>query len=315
MRPARFRRRRQRTSGHLHPAVIVGICLAAAILLTLLVGNLLNHWLDDEAYQKLTEGEPQAPEEEEPLPINVRKINAYPFEFGSEIGRLFGTPSISLSINSPDGRLSYASPVADYLGIAQDSAYTLSDTIGELCSTVPYVSGVFTPQAFREASPDLQYAAALKEVALMREFVQAGGDELLLYGLPVDAEHLDSVTAYLSALKAALPQTPVGVAVPLSATSSTNGWELIPTLLKSCDFCALDLTAEVLSDPEPSDPKVSPSAQKLLSDSAYYLNYFNMRILVSSSQAPLVSTIEALFYNNFQILSPSVKLEPTEQEG
>lgn len=56
----RFRRHRPHT-GKMHPAAIVGICLAAAVLLTLTVGNLLKLWLDDETYQRLTEGKEEVP--------------------------------------------------------------------------------------------------------------------------------------------------------------------------------------------------------------------------------------------------------------
>ena len=38
---SRFRRRHQHTSARLHPAAIVGICLAVTILITVIIGNLL----------------------------------------------------------------------------------------------------------------------------------------------------------------------------------------------------------------------------------------------------------------------------------
>ena len=40
--------------GALSPLAIVLICAGAALLLTLIIGLMLNVWLDDEAYDRLT---------------------------------------------------------------------------------------------------------------------------------------------------------------------------------------------------------------------------------------------------------------------
>ena len=69
----RFRLRRAYADGRLHPLVIVAVCLVVAVLLTLIVGNLLNIWMNDDLYQRLTgetETEPPAAEEE---PTVVRR--------------------------------------------------------------------------------------------------------------------------------------------------------------------------------------------------------------------------------------------------
>ena len=50
----RFRRHPQH-GGKWNPLAIVGICLAAAILCTAIVGNILRIRLDDETYRKYTE--------------------------------------------------------------------------------------------------------------------------------------------------------------------------------------------------------------------------------------------------------------------
>ena len=43
--------------GALSPLAIILICVGAALLLAIIVGLLLNVWLDDEAYERLTKGE------------------------------------------------------------------------------------------------------------------------------------------------------------------------------------------------------------------------------------------------------------------
>ena len=97
----RFHRRHTRAT-RLHPVAIVGICLAAAILLTVIVGNLLKGLLDDETYQKLTQGEETDTTEKEPPRItNVRNVNAYPFALGQNAEDAVGMTSISVSVNTP----------------------------------------------------------------------------------------------------------------------------------------------------------------------------------------------------------------------
>ncbi len=298
----RFRRRRQRT-GHLHPAAIVGICLGAAILLTLIVGNLLKLWLDEETFQKWTEGTAAPPAEDQPLDIRVPNVNAYPFDRGDEIDRFFGTASVSFCLNRDDGTLLYSSPVAENFGLSDAQNPDLAETLSELCSVVPYVSGVFTPNQALDASPALQYAAAVTDAALLREFVQSGGEEILLVGLSLDMSSLSKTMVYLEAVKAAAPETPLGVAVPREVATSFDGWEILSTLLTVCDFCALDLTSESINETAPTEGDVSPAAQQLLQSAAYYLEHYRMRVLVSESQTALVTTLEILFHSNFQILS------------
>ena len=61
-------RSRSRMNGRLHPLVIVGICLGAAILIAIIVGNLLKLWLDDEKMQQLKGEQTQPPVSEAPIP-------------------------------------------------------------------------------------------------------------------------------------------------------------------------------------------------------------------------------------------------------
>ena len=111
---AAFRKR----SRHYHaspkkipPIAIVGIILVCTVIITVIVGNLLDNWLDEETYRNLTEGnEPPVPNEEI-VKSNVRSVNAYPYLLGDKIDSMIGQTSASVLINSPTGELQYDSPV------------------------------------------------------------------------------------------------------------------------------------------------------------------------------------------------------------
>ena len=299
----RSRRYRARTGKKLHPAAIVGICLGATVLVVLLIGNLLNLWLDDETYRKLTVGDPPAEEIPTLHKANVRQVNAYPFALGVDIEGVLGAPALSVSLNTETGTLLYSSDVAAALGLSQKNEVDLQDSMSELCAFVPHVSGVWRSQAFHAETEDLFYAATVEEAALLREFLRAGGSEIVLYDLPLSADNLDRLITYLTALKVASPKTAVGVAVPLSVASSSDGWEIISTLLTVCEFCALDLTAEDVTDPEPIEGDLSPAAQDLLKRASYYLTAYDMRLFLAEEQTALLNVIEIQMYPNYQVLS------------
>lgn len=298
-----FRFRRRPHSGRaLHPLAIVGICLAVAVLLTLTVGNLLRIWLDDETYKSLTEGNERPATEETPDPVDVPNVNAYPFSLAEEVDRVIGFQSVSVELNNENRVLSYSSGVAAHLGLPQTSGTDLFEKMDELALFVPYVSGIYRPQGFDKELSDVFYAAAVQDIALLREFIHAGGDEILLCDVPLDDDSMDRVKTYLALLKAALPDTPVGVAVPLSCAADTKNWKIMDTLSVSCDFLVLDLSDEVVIDGVPvSNGEPSPAALALLADCSHIVSIYRTRLLVAASQAPLLSTLEIQMHPNFQV--------------
>lgn len=284
----RSRRRRNRTPGKLPPLAIVGICLGAAVLIALVIGNLLHFWLDDETMQRLTDGT-TAPEE--PLPVPEREVplvKAYPFVLGDSTGSLSsgedGVPpaALSVSLNTPTGELLYTSEVSEHFGIPGDADVALTESMTELREVVPYLCGVFYPQAFSQEDGSLFYPSAAEEAALLREFARAGGSEVLLIGLSFDSEHLMDTLTYLGLIKEALGSTTLAVAVPLSVAGSAQGWELLPILREHADLLALDLQGEDAA-----------AAESLLLDANYYLVQHQMRLLLSSDQEAFISIAEA----------------------
>ena len=299
----RFRRRHQHTSARLHPAAIVGICLAVTILVTIVIGNLLKVWLDDETYRNLTEGKETEAQAEKIQETPVRNVNAYPFVLGTGADGAVGQPSVSVSLNTPNGKLLYTSEVGTHLGLECNEKAVLFDTLGELSAFVPYISGTFYPQAFLQEAPDLRYAVTCEESALLREFLRAGGSEVLLLDLPINAEHLDAVCEYVKTVKFAAGNAPVGVAIPYGVATDPDNWELLATLEPLCDFFAVDLTAEAVDENDLDETGISQNAAALLTNCSYLLSQYDARLLFSENQTALISTAAAQARPDFQVVT------------
>ena len=292
--------RTHHTRGRLHPAAIVAICLASAILLTVLVGNLLRLWLDDETYDRLTRGE----EESDPLPMGdgakKRAVNAYPFTLGDDVEKAGGFPAITVKLNDSAGTMSYTSDMTVYLGLTGNQEVRLHESFIELSVYTSYISGVFYPQAFGQSLPDLVYAKGAEEAALLREFSRAGGREIVLCGLPLNETDIGAVCDYVSLVSHAVGDMPVGVAIDATDPSLGEKWEALARLEEVCDFFVLDLRGAVI-DPEDADR--FPSADALMQDFSYYLTTYSMRPMVCASQTELVSALETRLYPDYQVVA------------
>lgn len=278
--------------GALSPLAIVLICAGAALLLTLIIGLMLNVWLDDEAYDRLTKGE--QPEETQPETDKsyTRNIHADAYVFGEEVESVWESfYEISVTLNTPTGQMNYTSEVVRYLGMTSVSESVLYDSMGEIGMFAGFVSGVFYPQALYNENADLQYATAAKECAVMKEFLHAGGNEILLCGIPFTRTDAASILRYIKQVKAMAGDTPVGIAIPLSVARADGSWTMLESLSKECDFLAIDLTeATSVGGPE-----------QILTDARYYIQQYDMRVLLGEKQEELIYA--AFTYPDVQIIT------------
>lgn len=289
----------RRGNRKLHPLAIVGICLGGAILLALLIGNLLNLWLDDEKMAELKGNQPtESTDQPSPeLPSRaVAEIRAYPFALGDEVESLIpeegqAPQAVSISINTPDGKMLYRSAVSQRLYPENDSEIDLKAEMSELVASVSYVCGVFYPNLPVTDDIDLIYAMAATDASLLREFVSAGGSEILLAGVALDSDALPCLGDYLKQLQVFLGDTPVGLSVPWEAASAEDSWELLTTVAPLADFLAVDLQA-VSED----------HMEAALKTADYYVRQYKMRLVISSAQARWVSAVEVAF-SDYQIVA------------
>ena len=278
--------------GVLSPLAIVLICSGAALLLTIIIGLMLNVWLDDETYDRLTNGDPQEEEQIENNKSYIRDIHADAYVFGKEVESVWENFSeISVTLNTPTGQINYTSEVIEYLGMESVSQNVLYDSMGEVYLFANFVSGVFYPQALYQEGADLQYAAAAKECALMSEFLHAGGSEILLCGIPFGRTDTASILRYIKQIKAMAGDSPIGVAIPLAVARADGAWTLLESLAKECDFLAIDLT----------ETTSVGGAEQILADARYYIQQYDMRVLLSERQEDLI--LAAYTYPDVQIIT------------
>ena len=297
------RYRRHRGTG-VSPWVIILICVTAAILVTVIIGNLLKIWLDEGAYDRLTSGEATTPSEQEvQKPIAVRDVHADAYVFGkTPAGVWESLAEVSISINTPAGEVNYTSDVAAYLGFVSGSKAVLFDEMGDLRAVSEYISGIFYPQAFAQESLDLQYAQTARECALMREFLRAGGSEILLRELPLVGTDTATLIRYVQQVKQMAGDAPVGVAIPLEIAQREGAWEMLARLAQGCDFLALDL----------SDVDPAADVSTLLTDARYFIQQYDMRVLVDERQEDLILAVYA--YSDVQIATHYEKVTPPSEE-
>ena len=289
--------------GALSPLAIVLICAGAALLLTIVVGLMLNVWLDDETYDRLTQGEQKEEETTSPNKTYTRDIHADAYVFGEDGESVWESFfEISITINTPTGQITYTSEVVEYLGFETTTQRVLYDEMGEVSLAAGFVSGVFYPQALYLEGADLQYAVAAKECAVLQEFLHTGGNEILLCGIPFDRVDNASILRYIKQIKAMAGNSPVGVAVPLSVARADGAWTLLESLAKECDFLAIDLT-ETTSVGGP---------EQILTDARYYIQQYDMRVLLGEKQEDLI--FAAYTYPDVQIITYYAPALPPTQD-
>jgi hypothetical protein len=285
-------RRNTHRRGALSPLAIVLICAGAALLLTIIIGLMLNVWLDDETYDRLTKGEEQKEEQPTTNKTYTRDIHADAYVFGKEAESVWESfYEISVTLNTPTGQINYTSEVVSYLGMETTTDRVLYDEMGEVSLIAGFVSGVFYPQALYKEGADLQYAVAAKECAVMKEFLHAGGSEILLCGIPFAHTDTASIIRYVKQVKAMAGDSPIGVAIPLSVARADGAWTLLESLAKECDFLAIDLT-ETASVGGP---------EQILTDARYYIQQYDMRLLLGEKQEDLI--FAAYTYPDVQVIT------------
>ena len=105
---------------------------------------------------------------------------------------------------------------------------------------------------------------------------------------------LSAIATYASALKQEMGESALGIAVPHALTVSEDGWEIIGTLLKSCDFCALDLRLMEAEDEN--------AAEELYGTLGYYLEQYDMRLLLAEDQEILIAALEETDVSDYEIM-------------
>lgn len=221
--------------------------------------------------------------------------------------------AVSLCLRDDAGNVCFRSQVAQTLTGQTPTGVDLSLLLPALDKAGIYTSAVFGVTLFAESDPVRYDLLRAYELSLAAEIGMSGVKEILLTGMPLSVDTLDSVTEFLHELDALLPDAVnLAVAVPLDTTRTAGGTVLIKQLSLACDTVALDLRAMVADDPD----ALYDAACAIFADASLYFSKYNMRVLISPADDTAYSTFrQALEVNgihNWQVVQDAALTgEPT----
>lgn len=133
-----------------------------------------------------------------------------------------------------------------------------------------YGVGYFVTGAFEETDKQLRLLTEAHEMALLAELAASGIREVVIVGLPTDAEWAIEVGRYVRQADEVLGNVILGVSVPADGNGAAR---LVGATEAFADSYFLDLRAlsgETLAD--------------AITGNAYYLTYYNMRIMLNEAE-------------------------------
>lgn len=261
-----------RRPAHLGWMIAAVLAAAAVVAVALVWGNYLK--AESDAYRQQMElGEwTLDPEVPPAIPVTVPDIRAVAIKPEGNVGDILiagDCQGVIMTLNAEDGTLLYSSAIGAQAGMTVHAeAISPADDVARVSKRGLRVICAFTVTWHRaEDAAARTYLRGL-ELALLREYAEAGMNDLLLFGLPAGNDESDAVAvAFLQDLRALLADLPippaVGVALPLEAFSS-DGTDIpaedgtvpgLPAdtpplyagnvtparLLTACDFLAADM--------------------------------------------------------------------------
>ena len=240
-------------------AILVAVLLVAA--LALVWGSYLKAEADARAAAAERGEWTLDPGVTTPIPVEVPDIRAVSIKPQGNVGDILIAGQhggVILPLGSVEQPLAYLSSVgtAAGLSIAAD-AVSLPEDVARVQKRDLNVTGTFTVTCFDESDPSLRTYRRGLELALLREYAEAGMNDILLLGLPAGDDIADGLaTAFLADLKALLAEleSPPALGVALlpacftvegeteTEAGSPYAGSLTPArMLNVCDYVAMDL--------------------------------------------------------------------------
>ena len=157
-------------------------------------------------------------------------------------------------------------------------------TVSELAEVVKdedrYGVGYFVVGALGEADEQRRILAVAHEMALLSEIAASGLSEVVLVGLPCDADTILEVSRYVRQADEILGRTILGVALAADGDVA----RLVGATEASADSYFLDvrtLTGDAL--------------KSAITQNAYYLTYYNMRVLLNEAKGEEAAAVKSGF--------------------
>ena len=264
-----------RRPAHLGRILAIAFAAVSVIALALVWGNYLKAKSD--AYRaSLENGEWTLNREiATPHPVDVPDLRAMSIKPEGNVGDILiagDHDGVIMTLKTEEGSLLYASAVGAAAGCTvQDGAVSLADDVARVQKRGLNVTCAFSVTCFASSDTAEQVYLRGLELALLREYAEAGMNDILLFGLPAGDDVKDQKTIdFLQELRevlADLPNPPaIGVALHITNFSTDETYVPIPDttedaeagipvgttplyagnitparMLNACDYLAMDL--------------------------------------------------------------------------
>ena len=176
--------------------------------------------------------------------VEVPDVSACSIKPMGNVGDIIiaGEPDgVIMTLNTAEGTLCYRSSIGEAAGLAVEAdAPTLTEDVNRVSKRGLHVTCAFTVTCLSAENPATQTYLRGLELALLREYAEAGMTDILLLGLPAGSDAKDAASMEflqdLRDLLADLPAPPaVGAALGL-ANFTTEDHEIpIPALIETTD--------------------------------------------------------------------------------
>ena len=265
---------------------------------SVILGNCLGQTVKE---QEKNELESPSPERIRYETLSDVRVNAKYFDI-SEISytpvatierwAALGRTSVSLTVRRTSGKLNYNSEIAKALGKDEASGLDIRELIGTFDDNNIHVSGIFE-SSFMFNTEGLNDVYSAYEIQLVGELHFAGVDDILISGLKIDSENIETALDFLYDIRSKYKDAVIGVSMPYGVAISESGSYVAYMLSGVCDYIALDL----------SDVYESGELAERLSDCVYYISRYDARILLDSSLGTAVEILEELGIGNWQYVN------------
>ena len=229
-----------------HPWRIVGGALAviAVVALALIWGSHLKAKSD--AFREAEERGEWTLEADQAVsrPMDLPDVSARSIKPMGNVGDIIiegKLDGVIMTLNRTDGTLCYRSTIGEMAGLAVEAdAPTLSEDVNRVSKRGLHVTCVFTVQSFdTEDAAAKTYLRGL-ELALLREYAEAGMNDILIMCLPAGSDAKDRLSVeYLQDLRDLLSDLPsppaIGVALGLSDFTTEDHDIPIPPQTEATD--------------------------------------------------------------------------------
>ena len=287
---------------------IIFISLAAVIFIALTVGAAIA--IGTSLKTKLENAEEKTYEYITPehtlvqFEPKTREVNAYSYTFGKDaMGYIYqDIYDLSVCLRYEDGSLAYHSIIAEKIGLdGMDSGCDLKENVEYMHKCGGYVIGTMYINAFSEKDESISSILESYEKQLIIEAAASGIDELLILGVDVSRDNIDSLLEFFSDIKKASMNCKIGFSISYQdLLEDKNGEYLASKLLMVVDFLALDSKSVPCAENETLGEK--KSFKYRIDTLHYYMKAYNLRLLFDEDHVALYDIAGEMGIENRQMI-------------